>query len=70
MYLNHLCTDRELIEAAQYSENPHLKLLAERLDDKLRLIEDARNKIGEAYKIGLLDDAERFVFDLQGILES
>lgn len=70
MYLNHLCTDRELIEAAQYAENPHLRFLAERLDNKLTVIQKARNKIAEAYKIGLLDDAERFVFELQDILES
>ena len=45
MYLNHLCTDRELIEAAQYAENPHLKLLAERLDDKLVIIQKAKDRI-------------------------
>jgi hypothetical protein len=43
MYLNHLMTDRELIDAAQYAENPHLKLLAERLDDKLNVIQKAKD---------------------------
>ncbi len=70
MYLNHLMTDRELIDTAQYAENPHLKLLAERLEDKLRLIQDARNKIGEAHKInGILAQA-KYVCELQNILES
>lgn len=45
MYLNHLCTDRELIEAAQYAENPHLKLLAERLEDKLTVIQKAKDAL-------------------------
>lgn len=45
MYLNHLCTDRELIEAAQYAENPHLKLLAERLDNKLTVIQKAKDAL-------------------------
>lgn len=45
MYLSHLCTDRELIEAAQYAENPHLRLLAERLDDKLTLIRKAKDAL-------------------------
>jgi len=70
MYLNHLCTDRELIEASQYAENPHLRLLAERLDNKLRIIQQARNRLGEAYKIDLSDDAEKIVSDIQDILES
>ena len=70
MYLNHLMTDRELIDTAQYAENPHLRLLAERLDDKLRLIQDARNKIGEAHKIELSDDASDLICKLQDILES
>lgn len=70
MYLNHLMTDRELIDAAQYAENPHLKLLAERLEDKLRLIQDARNKIGEAYKINWTLAQAEYVCELQNILES
>ena len=45
MYLNPLMTDRELINAAQYAENPHLRLLADRLDDKLAIIRDARTMI-------------------------
>lgn len=32
MYLNDLMTDDELINAAQYAESRHLRLLAERLD--------------------------------------
>ena len=42
MYINHLMTDRELIDTAQYAENPQLRLLAERLDDKLVIIRGAR----------------------------
>lgn len=45
MYINHLMNDRELIDAAQYAENPHLRLLADRLDDKLAIIRDARTMI-------------------------
>lgn len=45
MYINHLCTDRELVEAAQYVENPHLRLLADRLDDKLTVIQKAKDRI-------------------------
>ena len=45
MYLNYLMTDRELIDTAQYAENPHLRLLAERLDDKMVIIRDARTMI-------------------------
>ena len=70
MYLNHLCTDRELIEAAQYAENPHIRLLAERLDDKLAIIQQARNKISEASKIELSDSAADLISEVQGILES
>ena len=70
MYLNHLCTDRELIDTAQYAENPHLRLLAERLDDKLRIIQQARSKIGEAHKIELSDDASDLICELQDILDS
>lgn len=51
MYLNHLMTDRELIDAAQYAENPHLKLLAERLDDKTVIIREARDALGKAYNL-------------------
>ena len=69
MYINHLCTDRELIEAAQYAENPHLKLLAERLDDKLVIIRDARDALGKAYKIDLSDDAADLITEAQDILE-
>jgi hypothetical protein len=32
MYLNDLMTDDELINAAQYAESHHLRLLADRLD--------------------------------------
>lgn len=45
MYINHLMTDRELIDATQYAGNPHLKLLAERLEDKLTVIQKAKNAI-------------------------
>jgi len=70
MYLNHLCTDRELIEASQYAENPHLRLLAKRLDNKLWIIQQARSKIGEAHKIELSDDASDLICKLSDILES
>ena len=69
MYLNHLCTDRELIETAQYADNPHLRLLAERLDDKLVIIRDARDALGKAYKIDLSDDAADLITTVQDILE-
>ena len=69
MYLNHLCTDRELIEASQYADNPHLRLLAERLDDKLVIIRDARDALGKAYKIELSDDVSDLITTVQDILE-
>lgn len=69
MYLNHLMTDRELIDAAQYADNPHLRLLAERLDDKLVIIRDARDALGKAYKIDLSDDAADLITTVQDILE-
>lgn len=69
MYLNHLMTDRELIEATQYVENPHLRLLAERLDDKLVIIRDARDALGNAYKIEMSDDAADLITKAQDILE-
>ena len=69
MYLNHLMTDRELIETAQYAETPHLRLLAERLDDKLVIIRDARDALGKAYKIELSDGAADLITEVQDILE-
>jgi len=69
MYLNHLCTDRELIEASQYAENPHLRMLAERLDDKLVIIRDARDALGKTYKIELSDDVSNLIKKAQDILE-
>ena len=69
MYINHLMTDRELIDTAQYAENPHLRLLAERLDDKLLIIRDARDALTEVYKIELSDDAADLVTRMQDILE-
>lgn len=69
MYINHLCTDRELVEAVQYVENPHLRLLAERLDDKLLIIRDARDALGEAHKIELSEDAADLITKVQNILE-
>ena len=51
MYINRLMTDRELINAAQYAENPHLRLLAERLDDKLVIIQKAQELLVKSYKI-------------------
>jgi len=69
MYINHLMTDRELIDTAQYAENPHLRLLAERLDDKLVIIRDARDALGKAYKIELSEDAAGLVIRVQNILE-
>lgn len=70
MYLNPLMTDLELINAAQYAENPHLRLLAKRLDNKLWIIQQARSKIGEAHKIELSDDASDLICKLSDILES
>jgi hypothetical protein len=69
MYLNHLCTDRELIDTAQYAENPHLRLLAKRLDDKLVIIRDARDALAEVYKVELSDDVSDLITKTQGILE-
>ena len=75
MYLNHLCTDRELIEAAQYAENPHLKLLAERLDDKLVIIQKAKDRITAQEKKDNVvhmkpNEIADFVDQLKDILES
>lgn len=64
MYINHLMTDRELIDAAQYAENPHLRLLAERLEDKLRLIEETKRVIDDV-RPGYED---RALFDVEQIL--
>lgn len=69
MYINHLMTDRELIDTAQYAENPHLRLLAERLDDKLVIIHDARDALVRAYKIEMPDDAADLMTKVQDILE-
>lgn len=75
MYLNHLMTDRELIEAAQYAENPHLKLLAERLDDKVTVIRKAKDRITTQEKKDNVvhmkpDEIADFVDELKDILES
>ena len=75
MYLNHLMTDSELIDAAQYAENPHLKLLAERLDDKVTVIRKAKDRITTQEKKGNVvhmkpDEIEDFVDELKDILES
>jgi hypothetical protein len=69
MYLNHLMTDRELIDTAQYAENPHLRLLAERLDDKLVIIRDARDALTEVYKVELSEEAICLVDQAQDILK-
>ena len=69
MYINHLMTDRELIDTAQYAENPHLRLLAERLDDKLVIIRDARDALTKGHKLELSDDAICLVDQVQDILE-
>lgn len=67
MYLNHLCTDRELVEAAQYAENPHIKLLAERLDDKLAIIQKAKDALLD---IEMPDAALHLMQNVIDILES
>lgn len=75
MYLNHLMTDRELIDAAQYAENPHLKLLAKRLDDKVTVIRKAKDRITTQEKKDNVvhmrpDEIADFVDELKDILES
>jgi hypothetical protein len=69
MYLNHLMTDRELIDTAQYAKNPHLRLLAERLNDKLVIIHDARDALTEVYKVELSEEAICLVDQVHDILE-
>jgi hypothetical protein len=69
MYLNPLMTDRELINAAQYAENPHLRLLAERLDDKLVIIQEAQELLVKSYKIEMADDVSDLITEIQDILE-
>jgi hypothetical protein len=69
MYINYLMTDRELIDTAQYAENPHLRLLAERLADKLVIIRDARDALTEVYKVELSEEAICLVDQAQDILE-
>ena len=69
MYLNPLMTDLELINAAQYAENPHLRLLAERLDDKLAIIRDAQELLAKSYKIEMADDVSDLIAEIQDILE-
>lgn len=47
MYLNDLMTDDELIRAAHFAESKHLRLLAERLDnrrDDIKRVLDAVSK--------------------------
>ena len=68
MYLNHLMTDRELIDTAQYAENPHLKLLAERLEDKTVIIRNAFEALTEVYKVELSEEAICLVDQVQEIL--
>ena len=70
MYLNPLMTDLELINAAQYAENPHLRLLAERLDDKLAIIREAQELLAKSYKIEMADDVSDLICKLSDILES
>lgn len=69
MYLNHLMTDLELINAAQYAENPHLRLLADRLDDKLAIIREAQELLVKSYKIEMADDVSDLIAEIQDILE-
>lgn len=69
MYLNPLMTDLELINAAQYAENPHLRLLAERLDDKLAIIREAQELLAKSYKIEMADDVSDLIAEIQDILE-
>ena len=69
MYLNPLMTDLELINAAQYAENPHLRLLAERLDDKLVIIQEAQELLVKSYKIEMADDVSDLIAEIQDILE-
>ena len=69
MYLNPLMTDRELINAAQYAENPHLRLLADRLDDKLVIIREAQELLVKSYKIEMADDVSDLIAEIQDILE-
>jgi hypothetical protein len=69
MYLNPLMTDRELINAAQYAENPHLRLLADRLDDKLVIIREAQELLTKSYKIEMSDDVSDLITEIQDILE-
>jgi hypothetical protein len=69
MYLNPLMTDRELINAAQYAENPHLRLLADRLDDKLVIIREAQELLAKSYKIEMADDVSDLITEIQDILE-
>ena len=69
MYINRLMTDRELINAAQYAENPHLRLLAERLDDKLVIIQEAQELLAKSYKIEMADNVSDLITEIQDILE-
>jgi hypothetical protein len=62
-------TDRELINAAQYAENPHLRLLAERLDDKLVIIQKAQELLVKSDKIEMADDVSDLITEIQDILE-
>lgn len=70
MYLNHLCTDRELIEATQYAENPHLRLLAERLDNKLTVIQKAQKMLRNSCFHDVPDGLDTVLADTMDILES
>ena len=70
MYLNPLMTDRELIDAAQYAENPHLRLLADRLDDKIVIIQKARNMLRKKCFHDLPDGLDTVISDAIDILES
>ena len=70
MYLNHLMTDSELIDAAQYAENPHLKLLARRLDDKLQIIKKVKVKLMDIRHNALNPGIQHRLDELKEILES
>lgn len=65
MYINHLMTDRELIDAAQYAENPHLRLMAERLEERIRLIQETKDAIDECE---LPDDENDVLYKVAEIL--
>lgn len=73
MYLNNLMTDDELIRAAQYAESHHLRLLAERLNNRRDDIKQAHGTARSARQHaeeGEIADAASRIADTEDMLKT